>query len=391
MRRNVVLLAACQALLYTSSSLVVATAALVGVALAPSIELSTLPLGLMFLATMSATMPASLLMKRFGRRAGFLLGGAIGALGSALCAAGIQRGSFLTFCIGLALIGVFNGVGQYYRFTAAEVASEQYRSRAISLVMAGGLIAAFTGPNLARLTRDMMTPAAFTASYLSLVAVSLLGMVLISGLRVPPLSAVEIDGPTRPLARIARQPVFAVALLGAMVSYGVMNLLMTATPLAMNGGGFTFGDTAWVIQWHVLGMFAPSFFTGHLIRRFGVANVMLAGGVLLLACVVVNLSGISATHFWAALVLLGVGWNFLFIGATTLLTESYEPAEKAKVQGLNDLLVFAIVAATASTSGALHHGIGWTAMNVGVVPFVVLSIASVVWLRAHPARRPVRV
>ena len=303
MRRNVVLLAACQALLYTSSSLVVATAALVGVALAPSIELSTLPLGLMFLATMSATMPASLLMKRFGRRAGFLLGGAIGALGSALCAAGIQRGSFLTFCIGLALIGVFNGVGQYYRFTAAEVASEQYRSRAISLVMAGGLIAAFTGPNLARLTRDMM-PGAFTASYLSLVAVSLLGMVLISGLRVPPLSAVEIDGPTRPLARIARQPVFAVALLGAMVSYGVMNLLMTATPLAMNGGGFTFGDTAWVIQWHVLGMFAPSFFTGHLIRRFGVANVMLAGGVLLLACVVVNLSGISATHFWAALVLL---------------------------------------------------------------------------------------
>lgn len=388
---NVFLLATCQALLYTSSSLVLTTAALVGVALAPSVSLSTLPLGVMFITTMSTTMPASLLMRRLGRRTGFLLGAASGVAGGALCAAAIHNGSFLGYCIGLALIGVFNGVGQYYRFTAAEVANVEFRSRAISLVMAGGVIAAFTGPNLANLTRDLVTPTAFAGSYVCLVAVYLLSMALLSALRVPPPSAAETSGPVRPMSTIARQPAFLVAVLGGMVSYGVMNLLMTATPLAMAGCGLAFGDTAWVIQWHVFGMFAPSFFTGHLIRRFGVGNVMVCGGVLLALCAAVNLSGLDVLHFWAALALLGVGWNFLFIGSTTLLTETYLPAEKAKVQGLNDLLVFATVAVTATSSGALHHALGWSAMNIGVLPFITLCILATLWLRGRPGRAPLSV
>ena len=385
MRRNVLLLAACQALLNTANALVLSTAALIGVALAPSANLITLPLGLMFLATMSTTLPASLLMKRIGRQAGFLLGSGLAVCGAALCTVAVHNHSFVAYCGGLLLLGMFNAIGQFYRFTAAEVATEEYRSRAISWVMAGGVIAAFTGPNLASLTRDLIEPAAFSGSYASLVAVYLLTMLLLLGLRVPPPPATERANDGRPLWTVARQPRFVVAALGGMVSYGVMNLLMTATPLAMAGCGYPFSDTAWVIQWHVFGMFAPSFFTGHVIRRLGALNVVMVGGVLLLACVAVNLHGDLMLNFWSALVLLGVGWNFMFVGSTTLLTECYGAAEKAKAQGLNDFLVFGTVAMTATSSGALHHALGWATLNVTVTPFIFASLLAAWWLRRRPA------
>ena len=371
MRRNVCLLA---------GSLVLATAALVGVALAPSPALVTLPLGLMFVAMMLSAMPASLLMKRIGRRAGFMLGAGTGTAGALLCAFGIGQGSFAAFGAGAALLGVFNGIGQFYRFTAAEVASEAWRSRAIALVMAGGVVAAFAGPGLASHTRDALA-AAFAGSYLALAGVCAAGLVLLAGLRVPPPATDEISGEARPLREVVRQPVFLVAAFGAMSAYGVMNLLMTSTPLAMTGHGFDFPDTAWVIQWHVVGMYAPSFVTGHVVRRIGVLNVVLLGALMLLGCVVVNLLGAGLLDFWLALVLLGTGWNFMFIGSTTLLTECYRPAEKAKAQGLNDCLVFGTVALTATGSGPLHQALGWAPLNVGVLPVIAAALVAVAWLR----------
>lgn len=386
MKRNVFLLAICQAMLNTSSSLVIATTALVGLALAPVDKLATVPLGLQFLATMASTIPASLYMRRVGRRAGFITGCFIAIGGALLCTWAVLAGRFGVYCLGAAMLGVFNGFGQYYRFAAAEVAGDEFRSRAISLVLAGGVVAAFAGPNLARVTREMLPRAAFSGSYLSLVGLYVASILVLSFIRMPPVAEAERQRGGRALAEIARQPVFIVAATGGMVAYGVMNLLMTATPLAMRGCGFRFSDTAWVIQWHVLAMFAPSFFTGHIIRRFGVLRVMATGAGLLLGCVAVNLLGVRLLNFSVALVLLGVGWNFLFIGATTLLTEIYTPAEKAKTQGLNDFLVFGTVALTATSSGALQQALGWGSLNVAVTPFVVVALLAVLWLRMRGAR-----
>lgn len=385
-RTNVAILALCQALLMTSGSLLVTTSALVGVALAPHESLATVPLGLQFLATMLATMPASLLMRRIGRRAGFMVGALIGIGGAAVCTAGIASHSLVLFAAGCFMLGMFNGFGQYYRFAAAEVAGPEFRARAISLVLAGGVVAAFAGPNLARVSREWLLGAEFAGSYASLAALYLTTLCLVSALRMPPMSAEERTGVARPLATIASDVRFPVAALGAMIAYGVMNILMTATPLAMLDCGFAFGDTAFVIQWHVFGMFAPAFVTGHLINRFGVLRVMMTGAVLLLGCIAINLSGVAIAHFWAGLALLGVGWNFLFVGSTTLLTEVHAPAEKAKVQGLNDLLVFGTVACTATTSGALHHAFGWKALNIGSLPFVLVALCAAAWLMMRPVR-----
>jgi MFS family permease len=387
-RRNVAILAICQALLMTSGSLLVTTSALVGVGLAEHKALATLPIGLQFLATMLSTMPASLLMRRIGRRAGFAAGALIGLTGAGVCTAGIVAESLAVFGAGCFLIGIFNGVGQYYRFAAAEVADPGFRPRAISLVLAGGVVAAFTGPNLARLSREWVAAAEFAGSYASLVVLYLATLLLVSTLRIPPPGAEERGGHGRALSAIASDARFPVAVLGAMIAYGVMNVLMTATPLAMLDSGHAFSDTALAIQWHVLGMFAPAFFTGHLINRFGVLRVMMAGAVLLAGCVAVNLSGTAVTHFWVALALLGLGWNFLFVGSTTLLTEVYRPAEKAKVQGLNDLLVFATVACTATTSGTLHHALGWEPMNIGALPFVLVALVATTWLATRPPAEP---
>jgi len=378
MKKNVLLLAACQAMLMTGGSLLIATSALVGYRLAPDKALATLPLAAQMLASMLTSIPASLLMQRFGRRAGFLLGSSIGITGAGLATVAIVTGNFALFILGAALSGMFAGFGNYYRFAAADVATVDYRSTAISYVLAGGVIAAFIGPNLAHWTSAWLV-APFAGSYLALTAILLLSFATQWFLDIPrPERAARGSG--RTLAAIARQPVFIVAAIGGMLGYGIMALVMTATPLAMHDHHYAFSDTAFVIEWHVLGMFAPSFFTGHLIRRFGVLQVMLVGGVLSAVCVGINLAGTSLSHFWLALFLLGVGWNFLFIGATTLLTETYAPEEKAKTQALNDFLVFSTVTIAVLSAGTLQHRLGWQAVNYGVIPLIAVTVVAVAWL-----------
>jgi MFS family permease len=378
MKKNVLLLAAAQAMFMTGGSLLIATSALVGYRLSPDKALATLPLALQMLANMLTSIPASLIMRRIGRRAGFLLGCTIGITGAALATYAIFIGSFALFAGGAFLSGMFAGFANFYRFAAADTATDDYRSTAISYVLAGGVVAALVGPNLAHWTSDWLA-APFAGSYLALTGVLTLSFITLAFLQIP-RSETETHRGGRPLAVIARQPVFIVAAIGGMFGYGTMTLVMTATPLAMHGHHFAFSDTAFVIEWHVLGMFAPAFFTGHLIRRFGVLRVMLSGALLDVACVTVNLTGTSLTHYWLALFLLGVGWNFLFIGATTLLTETYAPEEKARTQALNDFLVFGTVTLASLTAGTLQHQLGWRAVNLGVTPLIAALLVAIAWL-----------
>jgi len=378
MKYNVVLLALCQAMMITGTSLILSSAALVGQQISNP-ALATVPLGLMFLGNMIMMFPASMLMKHYGRRAGFALGALLALLGAGLCTFGILQSSILLFSLGALAIGMFNGTGQFFRFAAADAAHADYRSRAISWVLAGGVLAAFLGPNLANFTRHSFE-LEFVGSYAALIGVYLIALTLITALRIPPPTLEERRSGGRSLAIIARQPAFIVAVLGATVGYGVMNLVMTATPLAMHAHAHSFGSTALVIQWHILGMFIPSFFTGHLIRYFGVLSVMLAGGLILLGCVVINLMGVEVGHFLAALIFLGLGWNFLYIGASTLLTETYTPAEKAKTQALHDFIVFSTVTVTAFSAGAVHNSFGWQMINLGVLPLIALTLVATGWL-----------
>jgi predicted MFS family arabinose efflux permease len=383
LRRNVLILSACQALLNSASTLIMTTSALIGFALADNKVWATVPVACMYGGSLLVTFPASVLMKAVGRRAGFLLGLVIGLAGAALATWAIVARDFAAFAAGSLLLGVSNGFGQYYRFAAADIGGTEYRSRAISWVLAGGVAAALIGPNLANYSRDILTGAPFAGSYASLLVLYGLSIVLVSQVQIPTPSGIERYGSQRPLIQIALQPTYLVAVTGAMIAYGVMNLVMTSTPLAMAGCGHAFSDTALVFQWHVLAMFAPSFVTGSLIQRFGVTRIMSVGALLLLASILTSLSGLEVGYFLVALVLLGLGWNFLFIGGTTLVTESYTASEKAKAQGLNDLLVFGTVALTAGSSGLLHQLVGWRALNIVVLPLVVLAFCMALWLSYH--------
>jgi MFS family permease len=390
----VAVLATCQALFFMANTIVISTTALVGLQLAPTPALSSLALGLQFVGTMAGTLPASFLMQRFGRRAGFLLGGLFGVAAGVLGWDAIMRGSFAAFCVAGLVYGVFGAFCQFYRFAAADAAdagqagvgegAAARRGRAIGWVMAGGTVAALLGPLLARWTQDLFAPVVFAGCF---AAIAVLGGLICLALDfmdpLRPRRQGGAAGSGRPLAEIARQPAALTAFLTALLAYVTMNFLMTATPLAMLACGFGFAESATVIQWHVLGMFAPSFATGHLIARFGVMPVIAAGIVLMAACVGVGLLGVEVVHFATGLLLLGVGWNFMFIGATTLLTGCHAEAEKAKVQGLNDFLVFTTVAVSASSAGALHHLIGWQAMNLLTVPGLLL-VAAVILFRAGP-------
>ena len=374
----------------SSTSLTMATSALVGVDLAPDPSLATLPLGLTYLSMMLTMIPGSLLMKRFGRRVGFTVGGTVGVLGGVISALAIYQHNFSLFCLGAGLFGVANGFAQFYRFAATEVVEPAYKSRAISWVLAGGLVAAFIGPNVARITRELIPDAVFSASYLC-IALFCLGVVAVQGfLKIPMPSFEETSGERRPLRLVLTRPVFIVAALCAMIAYGTMNLLMTATPLAMDSRNLPFGDTAVVIQWHIVGMFAPSFFTGGLIGRFGVLKVMFVGALLLLACALVSVIGQTYMHFFVGLILLGIGWNFLFVGGTTLLTEVYLPSEKGAVQGINDFLVFSATAFTALTSGYFHHVLGWEQLNFYTMPVICFAAVIILVLGFHTRPRRIQ-
>jgi MFS family permease len=378
--KNVILLASCQALGMSSSALIITVTALVGYELAPHKVFATLPLALQFLAMMSSAAPASFFMWRFGRRAGFSLGAVLGCIAGGLGLQAIIAESFILFCVSSIVFGAFSAHVQFYRFAAADTASDAFRSRAISLVLAGGLLAAFLGPELAKWSRDLLAPALYAGGYLCIAGLALTSLVLLQFIEIPRPDAAERRNRGRPLWAIARQPAFAVAVLCAMVGYGAMNLVMTATPLAVVAHNHTFDAAALVIQWHVVGMYAPSFFTGHLIHRFGIVPILALGAVLVLGCVAVKLAGTEVVHFWFALVLLGLGWNFLFVGGTTLLTECYRPEERAKAQALNEFLVFGTVTCTALLSGALYHALGWQAVNLGVIAPLVLVLCAVLWL-----------
>ncbi len=379
MYKNIALLFTCQALALSCTSLILTSAALIGQKLAPSPEWSTLPLGLMFTMTMASTLPASYMMQHRGRRAGFLTGAAIGAIAAVITTIGISQSNFQLFILGLALFGIFVAFGQFFRFAAAEVVDVEFQSRAISWVLAGGIVAAFLGPTLAIYTKDLFPGQAFTVSYISVAILCMLLMVAASFLQIPKPELVENEDDQRPLPKILSQPVLILAVSSAVIAYGIMNLLMTATPLSMDYCGLAFSQTAHVIQWHIVGMFAPSFFTGSLIYRFGELRVMLVGCLMLVACVATNTSGVSFTHFWLGLLMLGIGWNFLFTGATILLTTSYRPNEKARVQGINDMLVYLTTSSTALSSGYLHYQFGWAWLNLASIPAIMITVFLIFW------------
>lgn len=383
-QRNVLLLAACQALYMTGTSTVIATTAVAGGLLAPTHGLATLPFSFQFLVTMATIIPASLLMQRIGRRAGFLVGLAAGATGAALAAWGLFVHSFTLFAAGSAMIGVLNGFAVFYRFAAADAADEPFKSRAISLVLAGGLVAAFTGPNLARLTMNWIEGAPFAGSFAVLIGVHLVAAILLLGIHIPLEKREAATGSGRPLRLILQNSIFAVALAAATAAYAGMNLVMTATPPAMLAHGHAFSSAAFVIQWHIFGMFAPSFFTGHLIARFGASRTIAVGAAFMLLCVGINLTGRDVMNFTIALLALGVGWNFMFVGATSLLAKAHTAAEKAKVQGFNDFVIFSGVAAASLASGAIENWLGWTAVNLAVVIPVMLAGLAALWLGRAP-------
>lgn len=386
--RNVVLLALCQALFMTATSGMISAAALVGFGLADNKALATLPTSLQFVAIMVATAPASLLMRRIGRRDGFTVGAVIGLAGALLAAKGLFEADFVQVCLGHFLVGVFNGFAQFYRFAAADAASDAKRARAISLVMAGGVVAS-VGPLLASLIKDWFAPIDYAGIYIGVAGLYVVTLVILRFVTIPRPSAEERAARGRPLGAIMRQPVFIVAVLAALVGYATMSVVMTSIPLAMKVCGLSFFDTAQVIQWHVFGMFAPSFFTGNLIRRFGVYNMMLAGAAIEGICVAVNVADTSLANFWIGGVLLGVGWNFLFVGATTMVTEAYTPAEKAKTQAANDFLVFTSVAVASLASGVLHQTIGFVAMNFAVLPLLAVTVIATLTI-ARMKRRSAR-
>jgi len=377
-RRNVVLLACCQALLLTNGAGLITMNGLVGYTLADTKALATLGVTLYVLGSAVATLPASLVMARIGRRKGFMAGALINVGGCALAALAISRGSFVLYCAATAVIGVYNAIGLQYRFAASEVAAPADKAKAISLVLAGGVVGGFLGPESVRRAADLFaTP--FLGGFVALAGYALLALVVQSFVHVPPPTLEERSAKGRPLSVILRQPVFIVAVLAGAVGYGLMNLLMTATPIAMDLCSHPFSAVAIVIEWHVVGMFAPGFFTGSLIRRFGVLNVILAGIVLVALCVAIALNGITVAHFLVALALLGIGWNFMYTGGTTLLTESYLPGEKARVQGANDFIVFATMGVSSLASGAMVSTAGWEATNRAVLPLLAVIAAAVVW------------
>ena len=390
-KRNVAILVAGQTLYMVATITVMTLSGVVGHRLTPAAGLATLPVAMMMLGTLLATLPASLYMKRVGRRRGFMVGAALGGvLGGLVAFAAIALEHFWLFCLGNLLLGSYQGFAMYYRFAAVDVTRPAFRSRAISLVLAGGVVAAFLGPWNASLTNDWIAAVPDGGPYLMIAGLALLAMLILGGLRVPASGEPAPGEAARPMAEIGAQARFRVALVAAATGYAIMGLVMTATPLAMRALDFEMGQVAFVMQWHVLGMFAPSFVTGDLISRFGVTRILLVGTAILAASSLLAAAGTGLAQFWAALLLLGVGWNFLFIGGSTLLASTHSEAERGKVQGINDLVIFSLVAAGSLLSGSLLRQLGWTGLNLAMLGPIVLVAALAAWLglserRVRPA------
>jgi MFS family permease len=380
MRFQVLLLASAQALFQTASVMVMTVGGLAGAMIAKSPQWATAPIAAMFLGTALATVPASLWMARVGRRTGFVAGALLGVAAGLLAALGIWLGSLPLLSLGTLLVGAYQAFAQFYRFAAGEVADPAFRPRAISLVLAGGIVAALLGPLIGRWGSAWLETA-FAGSFLLLALVSLLAAVLLSGLRIPlPPAARTSHTASRPLWQIVRQPSYLTALFGAATGYGVMILAMTATPIAMVHHQHSLSDAASVIQLHVLGMFVPSFFTGSLVARFGVLRIMLTGVALLAAHVLMTLTGTGFQSFAAALITLGIGWNFLYIGGTTLLTSTYTDAERGRAQAANDMAIFVVGLLCSLGAGALLQAFGWQALNLLLLPWLGAAALALVGL-----------
>lgn len=389
-RRNVVILVLAQAIMGSQMPMIFTVGGLAGHALSPNPCWATLPISMIVLGSMLSANPLSALMARQGRAAGFWVGAMIGALGAAIGAWALLRSSFPLFLLGSLLTGTYMSAQGFYRFAAADGASATYRPKAISYVMAGGLASALVGPQLVKVTADAMA-VTFLGTYLAVVALNLFGSLLFFALDSPkPVAAVDGEPTGRSRRELLRDPTILVAMICAMVSYALMNLVMTSTPLAVVGCGYDKGNAADIVSAHVLAMYIPSFFTGHLITRFGAPRVVGIGLFILAGAGAVALTGVELEQFFAALILLGIGWNFGFIGATTLLTSAYRPEERGRIQGINDFVVFGGVTAASLSSGTLMNCsgtdvvAGWQAVNLAMLPFLVLAGGALIWLVMRP-------
>lgn len=391
-KRNVAILVAAQAFLGSQMPMIFIIGGLAGLSLAPNVCLATLPISMIVFGSMTTAPWLSPLMQRRGRRYGFILGALAGALGAAIAGFGLYIGSFYVLLIGSYFTGIYQSSQGFFRFAATDTASDSFRPKAISYVMAGGLISAIIGPQLSKALEGVYV-VPFLGTYVAVALINLIGLFLFFGLKLPTVdfkNQFKDLPPARTRAELLRDPRIRVAIIVAMVSYALMNLVMTSTPLAVVGCGFAQSNASDIVSAHVLAMFVPSFFTGHLIARFGVTKIMAAGLVILACAGAVALSGVTITHFFGALILLGFGWNFGFIGATTLLTSAHRPNERGVIQGVNDLLVFGGVTMASLASGGLMNCSGgsavegWTAVNLAMIPFLVLAGGALIWLAMKP-------
>jgi MFS family permease len=389
-KRNVAILVMAQAFLGAQMPMLFTIAGLAGQSLASNPCWATLPISLIVAGSMMSATPLSAIMQRWGRTVGFVIGAMGGALGGIIGAYGLYLSSFPVFLLGSFFTGIYVCAQGFFRFAAADTASDDFRPKAISYVMAGGLVSAIIGPQLVKATTDAYV-IPFFGSYLSVVGINVFGAMLFVFLRIPPPDAPGADTPKgRSRMEMLKTPRIAVAIICGMVAYALMNLVMTSTPLAVVGCGFTQGNAADVVTFHVLAMFVPSFFTGHLIARFGVEKIMGAGIVILAAAGAVALHGVELANFFAALILLGLGWNFGFIGATTMLAGAHSPEERGRIQGMNDLFVFGGVTMASLASGGLMNCSGgspiegWTAVNMAMAPFLILAGGALIWLMLRP-------
>ena len=388
LNRNLSLLTVGVCIMMSCTSLIVATAALVGFSLATDKSLATLPIAAQFVGTMLASVPAAMMMQRFGRKTTFMIAALFGIGGGFIGYQAITNHHFWFFVLGTFSVGIFQGFGNYMRYAAAESVGVADKSKAISFVMLGGVVAAVIGPNLAKYSREWVEGAEFAGSYASTIGLYIIILLVFSFLKFKPS---EQQGDTniddnnhhdtgRPLLDIAKQPRYIVAIISGMLGYSVMSFVMTATPLAMDQSAFLFSDTAMVIQWHVLAMFTPSFFTGSLISRFGVIKILFCGVLFGFLCVGINLLGTSFWHYLIALICLGISWNFLYVGSTSMVTDTYEDKEKNKAQALNDFAVFSMVTISSLSAGTLQNLFGWQVVNLGAIPILLVILMALFWL-----------
>ncbi len=389
--RNVPILTVSQALAFSGPPMIVLLGGIIGADLAPSPSLATLPISILVVGVALSTIPAALLMKKFGRRRGFVAAAIVAGLAALLATYSLATSSFFLFCAAVLLIGTNGAFVQQFRFAAAESVEARYAGRAVSFVMVGGIVGGFLGPEIVKRTQGWLGAEAYTASFVSLAMLYAVAAILLSFLKDVTPQAQEAAGEERPLREIVARPGYLVAVLAGAVAYGVMSFVMTATPVHLHRGqGYSLDQTAWVIQSHVIAMYLPSLFTGLLLERLGATRVMLAGVAGLFACVLLAIASRELIHFWEALVLLGVGWNLLFVGATVLLTRSYRPTERFKAQATNDFTIFAIQSFASLSAGTVLFRANWEILNLINLPFLALTLAAIIMIHRRIALAPGR-